>query len=364
MMTVLKNEEPLVGMKAFPAISILIPTHTIDTGITTFRERISQLARSVEQILVLSYSKKKTENLMTRLHRAINGIDLNLIGEGIAVYVSDDIEKVFHLPFRVSEKVVVDTSFEVRDLLYSAKINRSYLLVLISRNEVKTLLGYGKSLVSVDFEGMPENLKDVTTQHSLPGWDYLDKKAYEETNVNKFIHFIDDVIHSELKGANMPIIVFGDSKILGHYNKTSKFSKDILDFIEGNYEHATKQELVSKIEPSLKKFGEEEEKIALSELEDAVSKGLVASGTAQVWRVAAEARGRILLVEKDFKESARLGTDGYTLLIDDEVENTPNKIEDAVDDIIEMVLKNRGDVVFVSEGALAGFQRIAIINRY
>ena len=37
---------------------------------------------------------------------------------------------------------------------------------------------------------------------------------------------------------------------------------------------------------------------------------------------------------RDSKESARLGTDGYTLLIDDEVENTPNKIEDAVDDII------------------------------
>jgi len=364
MMNVLKNDDSLVGMKAFPAISILMPTHTFDAGITTFRERISHLARSVEQQLLNSYSKKKSENLMNRLHQAINGIDLSSTGAGIAVYVSDNIGKIFHLPFSVTEKVVVDTSFEVRDLLYSAKINKSYMLALISRNEVRTLLGYGKSLVTVDFKGMPDNLKDVSTQHSLPGWDYMDKKAYEETNVNKFIHFIDETIHSELKGTNMPIIVFGDSKILGLYKKTSKFSTEILDFIEGNYEHATKKELLKKIEPVLKKFGEVEENLALKELESAVGKGLVASGTAQVWRVAAEARGRILLVEKEFRESARLGTDGFTLLIDDEVDNSPNKIEDAVDDIIEMVLKNKGDVVFVSDGALADFQRIAIINRY
>lgn len=301
---------------------------------------------------------------MNRLHHLMNGIELSSTGPGIAIFVSDDIEKVFHLPFAVSEKVVIDDSFEVRDLLYAAKIDRSYMLVLISKNNVTTLLGYGKSLISVEMEGMPDNVKDVTTQHSLPGWDYFDKKSYDETNLNKFIHFIDEVIQRELNGTGMPVIIFGDSKILGHYRKTSKMANDILDYIEGNYEMASKQELLKRIEPSLKKLGLAEETKALKVLDEAVSKNQFTSGISQVWRVAAEARGRLLLVEKDYRESARLGPDGFSLILDTETENVYNRIEDAVDDIIELVLKNRGDVVFVSEGALTAHQRIAMVNRY
>jgi hypothetical protein len=363
-MTDIKKMDSLIGMKAFPAISILLPTHTQDAGITTFRERMSRVARNVEDRLESLYSKQKVNGLMSRLNHAINGINLSSTGSGIAIFISESVEKIFHLPFAVSEKVIIDDSFEIRDLLYAARINRSYMLVLISRNTVTTMLGYGKSLVPVEMEGMPENVKDVSTLHSLPGWDYLDKRAYDETNLNKFIHFIDEVVHRELQGDKMPVIIFGDSKILGHYRKTSKISSEALDFIEGNYEHASKQELLKRIEPSLKKLGEEEEKKALSELEQAAGRNQVSAGIAQVWRSAAEARGRMLLVEKDYHETARLGADGYTLIIDDELENVRNRMEDAVDDIIEMVLKNGGDVVFVSDGALATFQRIAMVNRY
>ncbi len=363
-MTILKNETSVIGVKAFPAISIILPTHTPESGINTFRERLAQIARKVETRLSELYSSEKTVGLMNRLHHAINGIDLKSTGPGIAIYISEKIEKVFHLPFPVTEKLVIDNSFEVRDLLYAAKINRSYLLVLISRNEVKTLLGFGKSLVSVEMDGMPENLKDVTTQHSLPGWDYLDKNAYDESNVSKFIHFIDSVIHDEMKDVSMPVIIFGDSKILGYFRKKSKIAKNILDYIEGNYEHASKHEILNLIEHSLGKLMQQDEQNALVELEHASGKNQISAGIAQVWRTAAEARGRMLLVEKDYKEAARLGTDGYTLIIDNEVSDARNKIEDAVDDIIEMVLKNRGDVVFLANGSLEAYQRIVMLNRY
>lgn len=358
------QESSVVGVKAFPGISILLPTRSHESNTSSLRESLSQVTKKVEQKLLSAYSKAKTDGLMNKLHHAINGIDQTALDSGIAIYISDEIEKVFHLPFPVTEKIIIDDSFEVRDLLYSAKMNRNYLMVLISRNEVKTLFGYGKSLVQVDMEGMPTNLKDVTVQHSLPGWDYLDKKAYDESNLSKFVHFIDKVIELETRGMNIPIIVFGDSRILGLFRKSSKLTKDILDYIDGNYEHATKRDLLEKIEPALNKLVEQEEKNALDELGVAIGKNQASTGIAQVWRVAAEARGRILLVEKDYRESARLDLDGYTLIIDDELDNVRNKIEDAVDDIVEMVLKNKGEVVFVSNGALEKFQRIAIVNRY
>ena len=99
-------------------------------------------------------------------------------------------------------------------------------------------------------------------------------------------------------------------------------------------------------------------------MQSAVNSNIFSAGISEVWRSAAEAKGRLLLVERDYKQSARFGDDSYSILIDDEVERSRSKIVDAVDDIIEMVLLNHGDVVFVENGKLNSFERIALINRY
>lgn len=354
----------LVGLKEFPAISIILPVHVPESGFSHFRDRLAQAARNVEKRLADRYSKQKTSSLVNRLHHVINGIDITSTNQGIAIFVSDRVEKVFHLPFRAEEKLIIDDSFEVRDLIYAARLNRSYLLVLVSKNEVRTFMGYGSALVHFSMDGMPENLNDIKTEHSFPGWDYLDTRAYEEGNVNRFIHYIDTIIQKEMSGPEVPVILMGDSKVLGHFKKATKVSASVIDYIEGNFEHATKSRLLKLIAPSLQKLMLKEEASALEELALAVNRNQVSSGISQVWRTAAEARGRLLMVEKDYRETARLGEDGYTLIVDKDPSVVINKIEDAVDDIIEMVLNNKGDVVFVSDGALKAHNRIALINRY
>lgn len=99
-------------------------------------------------------------------------------------------------------------------------------------------------------------------------------------------------------------------------------------------------------------------------MQEAVGANTFSAGITEVWRSAAEAKGRLLLVEKDYKQSARFGDDSYTILIDEEIENSRSKIADAVDDVIEMVLLNHGDVVFVENDKLIPFNRIALVNRY
>ena len=44
--------------------------------------------------------------------------------------------------------------------------------------------------------------------------------------------------------------------------------------------------------------------------------------------------------------------------------NTSLYIKDAVDDVIEKVLENGGDVEFVEEGLLNDYQQIALIQYY
>jgi hypothetical protein len=69
---------------------------------------------------------------------------------------------------------------------------------------------------------------------------------------------------------------------------------------------------------------------------------------------------RVLLVEDDFTYPARTAPDGRSLIRALDVEH-PDVLDDAVDEVIELVARMGGDTVFVRRGALPD-GRIAAIT--
>ena len=68
-------------------------------------------------------------------------------------------------------------------------------------------------------------------------------------------------------------------------------------------------------------------------------------------------------MEEDFHYPARLDATGRLLIPAEDV-TAPDVIDDAVDEIIETVLNKQGQVVFMENGQLKDYQRIALILRY
>lgn len=86
-------------------------------------------------------------------------------------------------------------------------------------------------------------------------------------------------------------------------------------------------------------------------------------GIQDVWKNAMHKRGRLLVVEKNFMFAATQG------IHKDEIQDATavtsfSFIKDAVDDIIEQVLSNGGDVEFVDEGFLSAYEHIVLIQYY
>ena len=69
-------------------------------------------------------------------------------------------------------------------------------------------------------------------------------------------------------------------------------------------------------------------------------------------------------MEKGYVCACRLQKDGQDILPKEAIADSPFYIKDAVDDVIEKVLKNGGDVEFVDEGLLKDYQHIALIQYY
>ncbi len=79
-------------------------------------------------------------------------------------------------------------------------------------------------------------------------------------------------------------------------------------------------------------------RMLLQQLNKAREAGKLSCGIKAVWNTATHKKGRLLVLE-----------DPYTM-------------KEVIDDIIEKVLKNGGDVEFVAQGTLSEFQEIVLIE--
>jgi hypothetical protein len=70
----------------------------------------------------------------------------------------------------------------------------------------------------------------------------------------------------------------------------------------------------------------------------------------------------MLVVEEGFFHPARISADGDFLTPADDVEH-PDVIDDAVDELIELVIQRGGWVAFAEDGALADHDRVALTVR-
>jgi hypothetical protein len=93
-----------------------------------------------------------------------------------------------------------------------------------------------------------------------------------------------------------------------------------------------------------------------------VSNQKVVSTLEGVWQLAQEGRGKLLLVEKNYHVPAVLTDTGHLQIVDQP--GGTDVMDDAVDEIIEVVLGKGGNVAIVDDGTLTHHQQIALILRY
>ena len=192
--------------------------------------------------------------------------------------------------------------------------------------------------------------------------NFSDMSARKEIMMEKFLRHIDNSLDIILQAYQLPLFVLGAERILGHFKSITKHAGLVVDYIPGNYEELSFEELKVVLSPSISDWKKVKQKDILNRLDEAASKKKLAIGMTDVWREAMRKKGRLLVVEKNYQYAAQLGN-GNDLL--EELLEPYNKfsyIRDAVDDVMEKVLENGGDVEFVDAEVLKDYQHIALIQ--
>ncbi|RTL56285.1 MAG: hypothetical protein EKK37_17595 [Sphingobacteriales bacterium] len=354
--------EVINAISYLPSVSVIMPFEPKTNLRTALTHKLKIAGDKVEQQLFENYDHEKASVVINKLRNLLRNLNYDTDKKSIALYVSPVFEKVFYLDIPAEEKIIIDESFEIRDLVYSKKDFYKYLVLVLSAAWTKIFLVDPKQFIRVKTEA-PDNVNAVWNEVPSKIANFTDPSSRKEIMLDKFLKYADEGLGEVLKTMPFPVFVMGTERTIGHFGKITRNARHILDYVHGNYEEATEDEIRIALEPYINNRKRERQLAFIAQLDDAKNAGKLVTGVENIWGEACKKNCRLLVVEKNFTYAAQKISAEIIVPLSD-IGKNGIYIKDVVDDIIEKVLNNGGDVAFVDEGTMGEYAKIALIQYY
>jgi hypothetical protein len=346
----------------YPSISVLAPTHR--TAPANKRDPIvvkNLVAEGLER-LHGEFKKRDVAPLVQNLNKLVDQVDWEHLMEGLALFAGRDVATAVHLPFRVKARVVIDASFATRDLVFTLNRAPNYRVLVLTEKPTRLFDATTNVLTEVTRKPFPMVHKGPGGAAKLPGGKGINPSAVRDEAHRQFFAKVDEALAVLQKEDHLPLVVVGVERYLALYQEVTKDPDAIVGVVAGSHDNPKPSELGKLVWPVFKSGSTLRRTRALVRLKEAVSVNRHASGIVQVWRAAFEKRCQTLLVETGYEYPADLAPDGATLL--PYSGKGKAALDDAVDEVIERVLADGGEVFFYDPGVLDLHQGIAAVLRY
>lgn len=353
----------LQQIKGYPALTITLPTHRTSPENLQDPIRIKNLVEQATVRLQKEFSKQVAAPLLERLEKLVEGIDYQNTLGGLGLFVNHDFALAIQIPFTLKECVNVGDTFLTRDLVFAMNRTPHYWTLVLSEKPTRLFECTSDTAVEVHEGGFPITHEGPGGEQPLPGGFGIKKSAYRDEYHRKFFRQIDAALTPFLAENPLPLVVVGVDRFLAFFDEVTRHKDAVIATLQGSHDKTSPHELLQLVWPLVESALTEKRQQVLVELDKAVGENKCASTVGDVWRLAKEGRGRLLVVEEGFHFPARVDETGMILIPADDAA-APDVIDDTVDEIIETVLEKQGKVVFVENGQLEAHQHIALILRY
>ncbi|WP_433086073.1 hypothetical protein ACQP1P_12250 [Dactylosporangium sp. CA-052675] len=345
----------------YPAVSLLMPTHR--TAPENLQDPIRLRNLLAEARRRLEHDETVPREVATQVYdeiaTAAGQVDMRHTGDGLAVFASPGQVHVRVLDSPVQERVVIAETFEVRDVVADAARRHRYWAVVLSEQPTRLWSGDGAELVEVTTHGFPFTHEGM----GLPRDYGQEPSKHERERHRRFFRDIATALGEVDRLDPRPVFVLGVDRYLAHF--AAEWPRPFAGTVLGNYDHAGAHEVYELLAPRLAAYTAMEQVSALEALDAARGANRFAAGLAECWSLAHQGRGAHLLVEESFHSPAWVHDDHLHPPDQEPHRDGPGVLlDDAVDDIVETVVRQGGEVTFVGDDSLAGDGRIALIVRF
>jgi hypothetical protein len=357
----------LTTREAYPSVSILMPTHRAQPEMQQDPLRLKNLIEDARRRLADEVGKRPSWPLLDRLEAMREEVDWRFNQDGLALFASDDFTGWYRLPFPVEARVAVDRTFDTRDIVYALHRMPRYRVLALAERPTRLFEGTGVDLEEVrDGAPFPVVRKGPRGLTHGPDAPQMRKSRVRVTHQDAFFTEVDQALVAATEHDRLPLVVIGTERSLANFERVSANLADVAVRIAGSHDDASVATIAGLAWPRLQEWLHAQRQAAIEQVGEALGARRLASGIDDAWNAARGGQGARLVVEEEYRQPAILHRDtGHLELIHDrEAMPQPLHLDDAIDELIEMVLDKGGEVVFVDEGALAEHARVALMLRY
>lgn len=356
-------QEVMEAVHYRPALSLILPLDPHFSLKTETAQALKIAADKAERELRRYYPEEQCQLIIRKLEALTADLQFPIKKKGMAIYVSPVFEKVLYLNCPVTEQIIVDESFEIRDLLYNAKQDIKFLLLLLSGQENRFFLGDADGLSPLP-ASRPNPMEAEARDMPERVGNFSDVTEHKQLTSRKFLLHVDQELGDLISEHHLPVLILGSEAVLGEFKKRSQHTTSVIDYVRSNYDHTSLAALNELVVPHLDawKISRQQHWQALAE--EAANQLRLAVGIDEVWQAAVEGKGKLLILEKNYRFPAQRGAGPGVIEPLTEPYHHFSYLRDAVDDALEKVLGSGGDVVFTGDGSLEHFQHIALIKYY
>lgn len=352
----------LQSVRGYPCVSLLMNT-TPSAALTGGEAlRLNQLLAQASRRLRAEGPSDAAAAALTGLERLVDDAVGGPTSAALALYAGAHTALAMRLPVEVRERVVVDPSFATRDLVRALHRTPRHVVLVLSSREARLFEGAGDQLRPARTSAFPlrDPLRDPVRDDRRRQGDGA--RADREDKNTAFLRTVDRALTTYLRLHPAPLVLAGSKRALATFTGLSANLGRLAGSIPVNVTTEPLTVLAERIRPALESYLLSRQQEALALLDRRTGARRTVSGMTDAWLAARTEGPEMLAVEQGLFYPARISADGDLLVPATDVEH-PEVIDDAVDELIELVLERGGWVALVDDGALAAHGGVALTLR-
>lgn len=363
-----------------PCISLYQSTHRFSPENKQDPIVFKNLIREIENSLKQKYQKNDLNSIMKPFYQIEEekGFWDNTL-DGLAIFANPNKCIVYKLYRPVQELVVVADSFHIKPLIRIFQSVDKYHLLGLSHNGFTLYEGnrYGFEKIEMDPETDRSIEEVLGKQHTD---SYLTHGSYGgagetamyhghggkgdeiEKDIEKFFIYVDRfILENYSKPSKLPLILVSLKENHNIFKKISHNPYLMEEGIKGSYDSFGMEQLKEKAWEIMEPIYLEKTQNLVNTFENAKANSLGSDDLAQITRAAFENRVGTILIEADRIIPGKIDYNNGKI----ELGNIKDPdFDDVLDDLAELVLKKKGEVVMIPKERMPSDTGVAAIYRY
>jgi len=367
-----------------PCVSIYMPTYVAGTENQQNPLRLKNLLQETENRLVAEGARAADVRRWLEPARALltDSLFWQRASEGLAVFLTPDSLRTFHLPKVFDESLIMGATFHVKPLLSLVAGDDAFYLLALSQNGVRLYSGTRHDIEPMEVVGLPKNLEEAlhydepqeaAQSHSSMAAGAGSRKqtaAFHgqggraddvKSELESYLRTVDAAVAKALHGERAPLAVACVDSLFPIYRDVNTYPYLAEEAIKGNTDYMSITQLHELAWPVVEQFVHGARNAVLERFRKNVNTPRVATDLPEIIPAAAEGRVEALFLIDESPQWGVFDVDTHTVSL--HIRREPGD-RDLVELAVAQTLANSGSVYTAKAQDVGSESAAAALLRY